>query len=196
MVEAAIGIWVIDNVLPNPSKFINDIEGAARSNLVTWNKAQVGRDHVLDTTVRDVESIGVPPIASGNYENMKSSKREQYLYRLSKELDDAILPHIDLYSQAHKMRVKTWEGRSILRYGAGQFFKNHSDADADFPRTLSYSFYLNDDYEGGEIEFDRFRLRIKPDANQLVIFPSNFIYSHEVLPVISGTRYAVVQWGL
>lgn len=196
MIEAALGIWVIDNVMPNPSNFIKDLEGAAKSNLVTWNKAPVGRDYHLDTSVRDVAFIGVPTIVSGVYENMAESKHLQYLYKLSKQLDDAIFPHIEEYSQTHKIRIKTWEGRSILRYGAGQFFKNHSDADADTPRTLSYSFYLNDDYEGGEIEFDRFKLRIKPDANQLVLFPSNFMYSHEVLPVISGTRYAVVQWGL
>jgi predicted 2-oxoglutarate/Fe(II)-dependent dioxygenase YbiX len=56
------------------------------------------------------------------------------------------------------------------------------------------SFYLNEDYEGGEIEFGRFNLKIKPKANQMIMFPSNYIYNHTVHPVVSGTRYAVVAW--
>jgi predicted 2-oxoglutarate/Fe(II)-dependent dioxygenase YbiX len=56
------------------------------------------------------------------------------------------------------------------------------------------SFYLNDEYEGGEIEFSRFGLNVKPKANQAIFFPSNYVYNHTVHPVTSGTRYAVVGW--
>jgi Rps23 Pro-64 3,4-dihydroxylase Tpa1-like proline 4-hydroxylase len=56
------------------------------------------------------------------------------------------------------------------------------------------SFFLNDDYEGGEIEFTRFGLSIKPKANQAVFFPSNYVYSHSVNSVVSGVRYSIVGW--
>jgi predicted 2-oxoglutarate/Fe(II)-dependent dioxygenase YbiX len=56
------------------------------------------------------------------------------------------------------------------------------------------SFYLNDDYEGGEIEFPRFGLQVKPEPNQMIMFPSNYVYNHVVNPVTSGTRYAIVAW--
>jgi predicted 2-oxoglutarate/Fe(II)-dependent dioxygenase YbiX len=59
---------------------------------------------------------------------------------------------------------------------------------------MSTIFYMNDDYEGGEIEFPRFNVSHKPEKNELIIFPSTYVYNHSVLPVTSGTRYAVVSW--
>jgi predicted 2-oxoglutarate/Fe(II)-dependent dioxygenase YbiX len=59
---------------------------------------------------------------------------------------------------------------------------------------MSWVYYINDDYTGGEISFPRFNLTYKPVANEFIVFPSNYIYNHSVLPVIEGTRYAVVSW--
>ena len=35
---------------------------------------------------------------------------------------------------------------------------------------------------------------VKPDTPSLVLFPSNYAYSHTALPVDSGTKYALVTW--
>jgi Rps23 Pro-64 3,4-dihydroxylase Tpa1-like proline 4-hydroxylase len=67
-------------------------------------------------------------------------------------------------------------------------------------RSMTVLIYLNDDYEGGEIEFPRIlddagrALRIKPRAGQAVCFPSHALFEHRVLPVTRGTRYNVSQW--
>ena len=52
--------------------------------------------------------------------------------------------------------------------------------------------YLNDDYEGGELHFDKLGLTIKPKAGDLYLFPSSYVYSHAAMPVTSGTKYSVV----
>jgi len=52
-------------------------------------------------------------------------------------------------------------------------------------------FYINDDYEGGEIFFPDYNLEIKPEAGSVVFFPSNSKYIHCVKKVIKGDRYAV-----
>jgi len=52
-------------------------------------------------------------------------------------------------------------------------------------------FYINDDYEGGEICFPDYNLEIKPEAGSVVFFPSNSKYIHAVKKVIKGDRYAV-----
>lgn len=52
---------------------------------------------------------------------------------------------------------------------------------------------LNDNYMGGE--FVMFGdLEIKIPAGAVIVFPSNFMYPHEVRPVTSGVRYSYVSW--
>jgi hypothetical protein len=59
--------------------------------------------------------------------------------------------------------------------------------------TLTVLGGLNDDYEGGELMMFGDR-RIHLPAGAVVVFPSNFMYPHEVKPVKSGVRYSYVSW--
>jgi len=52
---------------------------------------------------------------------------------------------------------------------------------------------LNDDYEGGELIMFGDQL-IKLPTGAVLVFPSNFMYPHEVKPVKSGIRYSYVSW--
>lgn len=54
--------------------------------------------------------------------------------------------------------------------------------------------YLNDDYEGGELGFATHDMIIKPKKGDLIMFPGNLHYAHEVFEVLSGTRYTVPIW--
>ena len=54
--------------------------------------------------------------------------------------------------------------------------------------------YLDDDYEGGELEFPNFNFKMRPRAGMLVYFPSDSRYRHSALAVTSGTRHAIVTW--
>lgn len=55
-------------------------------------------------------------------------------------------------------------------------------------------------FDGGELVFnylfdaDGASVRLRPKAGDMVVFPSNPLYSHEVLPVTSGYRLTLVQW--
>lgn len=52
---------------------------------------------------------------------------------------------------------------------------------------------LNDDYEGGELMmFGDYEIHLP--VGSVIIFPSNFMYPHEVKPVKSGVRYSYVSW--
>lgn len=102
------------------------------------------------------------------------------------------------------------EGISLLRYGAGGFFKRHRDqgAVASWPdaarRRISVVLFLTTSrqlretgtFSGGALRFfdDEGLLthEVHPEAGTLVAFPSNTL--HEVLPVADGTRDAVVDW--
>jgi predicted 2-oxoglutarate/Fe(II)-dependent dioxygenase YbiX len=56
-------------------------------------------------------------------------------------------------------------------------------------------FYLNDDYEGGELFFPNKKISIKPPKNSLLIFDSsNKDKLHGVAPVVKGTRYTIASF--
>jgi len=82
----------------------------------------------------------------------------------------------------------------LLRYEEGNKFHNHIDDHPQFPRIVSLSLFLNDDFEGGELEFKEFNIKVKPEAGEIVVFSSGFPYMHQVYPIIKGIRYAVVKW--
>jgi predicted 2-oxoglutarate/Fe(II)-dependent dioxygenase YbiX len=54
--------------------------------------------------------------------------------------------------------------------------------------------YINDNYEGGHINFPNQNFGFKPKAGDLIIFPGNNAYQHEVTEVISGKRYTMPSW--
>lgn len=54
---------------------------------------------------------------------------------------------------------------------------------------LGTVFYLNDDYEGGELFFPKQGISFKPKARAVYFFPGDKNYIHGVNKVISGTRY-------
>lgn len=81
-----------------------------------------------------------------------------------------------------------------LKYEDSDKFDAHIDDGKKYPRTVSVSAYLNDNYEGGEIEFPHFGIFHKPSAGDIIVFGSSYPYLHKVHPTKNGTRYAVVNW--
>jgi 2OG-Fe(II) oxygenase superfamily len=61
-------------------------------------------------------------------------------------------------------------------------------------RVLAWSIYLNDDYEGGELEFLYFGKRIKLGAGDVVIFPAAFTHTHRGNMVLKGEKVLLTGW--
>jgi hypothetical protein len=90
--------------------------------------------------------------------------------------------------------IKDAESYGLLRYNPGQKYNLHYDNGTETSRSVSVLIYLNDNYEGGELEFANFNLKIKPKAGTLVLFPSNYAYAHLAHPVVTGTKYVIATW--
>ena len=73
-------------------------------------------------------------------------------------------------------------------------FHSHFDASKTYHRIVSVVMFLNEDFTGGELEFKEFGLKIKPQAGEVLVFPSSYPYMHQVNPVEFGVRYSVVKW--
>jgi predicted 2-oxoglutarate/Fe(II)-dependent dioxygenase YbiX len=113
---------------------------------------------------------------------------------LDKGLFNALSKSISLYGPRMGLFQPTEDsGYNLLKYTTGQFYKQHYDASSDTPRSLSVIMSLTSSYEGGDVVFwgtNSYRL----ERGDVLIFPSSFIFPHEVSPVTSGTRYTVVTW--
>lgn len=86
------------------------------------------------------------------------------------------------------------DGYQVIKYTEGCFYKQHTDMGNSVCRTLSIILLLNDDFTGGELAFFNGTYVIPLKKNEMVIFPSNFLYPHQVTPVTSGIRYTMVTW--
>lgn len=86
----------------------------------------------------------------------------------------------------------------IMRYQPGQHFRLHVDNISGHQtwgaRQLSAVCFLNDDFEGGQLELPRQKRKITPQAGRLVLFPANFCFPHEAHDVIKGVKYTAVTW--
>ena len=100
--------------------------------------------------------------------------------------------------------VTCWPTKpAMVRWIPGTFQIPHADKelhlgeDAGKPNAfpwydLAGLFYINDDYEGGEFMLCNEEIKLK--QGDCIIFPSVFLYPHEVKPVTKGTRYSWVLW--
>lgn len=70
----------------------------------------------------------------------------------------------------------------------------HYDEELMSDFNVSIIFYLNDNYDGGELNFPQHNLAIKPKANSVIIFPGSKDYYHEVLEVFGEDRYTSSAW--
>ena len=182
--EIAEGIMLFQDVFINSIKYLQKIEDKG----IDWKKSKIynnGNSIKPDQGFRDTDIIHLP-------KNDKSS--DGVLSELSNDFHDNVTPYLNYYSQKYSIPIRSVENAQLLRYSKGQHLAEHFDRTRFVPRVLSSTYYIDDNYEGGEIEFINFNLKIKSKKNQLLIFPSSKLYVHKVNPVISGSRHVIIQW--
>jgi hypothetical protein len=188
--EIAPGIVVYSNLIDGHESLINDIEEGMQSSLLSWISA--GVDGGVNIKVRNTSSISVPYI-EGIDDNFVN-----FIDAFNKTLSNIFYTSLVVaerdYMSDYGVYFSDHDSYQILKYGEGQYFTNHIDDHPSYHRRVSSVYYINDDYEGGEINFPRFNISYKPKANEMIVFPSTYVYNHSVSEVTNGTRYAVVSW--
>lgn len=116
-----------------------------------------------------------------------------------KSIDDKLFvcagEAIKKYNEKFKYaKIQGDSGYTLLRYQEGEFYKEHTDHFLQAPRIVSCSFTLNDEFEGGEFGFFNRELIYNSPKGSALMFPSNFMYPHEIMPVTKGVRYSVITW--
>ena len=112
-----------------------------------------------------------------------------------------------------KYHIKAAESMQITRYKKGGFYTLHHDGYGDHlsayknptnafmdghVRKLSMSVMLNDNFDGGALEFASYSKEkcnitpIEAEAGSVIVFPSAM--EHRVAPITKGVRYSLVAW--
>jgi hypothetical protein len=131
----------------------------------------------------------------------------KFLQRDIKKIEDEIMRNIPDVLMEYLLNLKfdwlqEWTGYSgtkFNRYSLGQGMMKHWDnASHSFPELtgiagLSTIGFLNDDYEGSDLIICE-DIKIDTKKGNLVIFPSSFMYPHQVTLLTKGTRYSYVNW--
>lgn len=130
--------------------------------------------------------------------NLSRSYYEYILYKQDKfgaEILEDISPLDELlkeYCAEYDVELWDYERSRAMIYDPGCFFDAHKDDTLQVYRRVSTVFYINDDYEGGEISFPFLNITIKPKANQFLIFPSAYLFVHKIDEVKKSRRLAIV----
>lgn len=176
-------IEIIEDIIP---KELCDRIISEYSNSDDWVDAEVTSG--LDKKVRNCQLINISTLDV-------ISKNELIRKKIDEDIYASVSKIFKILNTKHKhLTVQQDSGYGLLRYFEGGFYTQHTDDAMDFPRTISCSLSLNDDYDGGEFGFFDGKLKYKLKKGSSIVFPSNFLYPHEIMPVTNGVRYSIITW--
>ena len=152
-----------------------------------WTPSRTGDGNVSDQ-IRNCDNINIS-------ENIVLEKNFDIRKKIDEDFFESASKALSEYRKSFPSLIADIDtGYGLLRYNKGQFYVQHTDSFKTQQRALSCSFLLNDDYEGGEFAFFDREIVIKGSKGSAIIFPSNFMFPHEIMPVVSGTRYSIITW--
>lgn len=181
------GVWVYRDVIKPELQLIERASEflASDENEYEWQDATVGyMEKRLD--YRDCQDFKIGEIKN------PATKEDFELNRIWQDAYAAQLPAVEDYCAKYNVRMNYWEVMNFIQYGPGQHFQEHADHGFSYSATVSLVAYPNDNYLGGELTFPKLDISIKPQAGDLYIFPSTYLFSHVAEPVIEGRKYSIV----
>jgi len=157
-------------------------------NATNWEKHR-WNDNIANTVSDPLEENDNTELDVVNSNQEEQDLLESYCVAAVKE-----------YQERWGQMIKELSHIRFNRYQVGTSMKGHYDHIHDLfdgekkgIPILSFVGLLNDDFEGGEFMLIREEMKLK--KGDILIFPSVFLFPHEVLPITSGTRYSFVTWG-
>jgi predicted 2-oxoglutarate/Fe(II)-dependent dioxygenase YbiX len=176
-------ILLVPNVIPSE---LCDAVLSEYKECDSWVSANIANGTNLN--VRNCQTIGI------SFDSVIEQNKE-VRQKIDQNLFSCAANAIKEYrNKFDKCTIEQDSGYDLLKYDVGNFYVIHTDSFKDRPRAVSCSFALNDGYEGGEFAFFNRELVYKLKKGDALMFPSNFMYPHEIMPVTSGTRYSIVTW--
>jgi hypothetical protein len=160
--SSAKNVYVIDNFLSNEEHQI--LSNFVNSNQVSWVKELWTIERTLNNSIPEY----IIEILKKMFQRARLNCISYYDIEVNNEFSSQYL---------------------LVKWNKGSKMEPHVDTEAQKHQHIVCMYYINDDYEGGEINFPDYNLKIKPKSNSIIMFPGNENYLHEVLEVSKGFRY-------
>ena len=132
--------------------------------------------------------------------NLKSRKSNVFFYDYSLDFPNLNEKLIEIFKK--EVNVKGYEIDftnnmfQFTEYTTDGYYNWHTDSDVVMKeRYCSMVIQVNDEYTGGELQIvdkDDNEITLEKGLGNLFIFYSHL--THRVKPIISGTRYSLVNW--
>tara|TARA_Y100000310_G_C20614600_1_gene779947 strand:+ start:528 stop:1313 length:786 start_codon:yes stop_codon:yes gene_type:complete len=120
------------------------------------------------------------------------TKEHDIVHMKTREMIKKYLKHLSDFDSFHMPLIAKSLNYShvnrLLKYETGA--KLHAHTDFDHFTHASCTFNLNDEYTGGAFSFWNQKMDVNLKKGEGVIFPSDYYWVHEILPIESGTRYS------
>ena len=190
-IEKAPCIWIYHNYF-DVENFISMIEEDATKSwpYIGWGDSITGDgSNTAVSEYRSSLSADVCPLL--NEDTVSDiAEMSQSFKKIFRSIDECIWD----YRKSHSLYLNQVEGMQLLKYENNAQYHAHHDHSPQNQRILSLVACFGDEFEGGELEFPYFETSIKLEKNSLVLFPSNYPYTHIAHPVTSGVKYSLVMW--
>jgi hypothetical protein len=160
-------------------------------NIKIWNDVGESKFNENGVCIYDA-SYWADRVASESVINLQDPEIPKIIRRMMDRLKLVVDDFFNVDAEA--------TGPTIVKWLPGQFQNPHADKELhegpdagkpnEFPHyDIASLFYINDEYEGGELYFPLQGIQFKPKARAAYFFPGDMNYIHGVTEVISGIRY-------
>jgi hypothetical protein len=137
-----------------------------------------------------LENLGEAKGGWGDQWSGKAFQNEK-LFEIISPFAESIKENIE---KLYKAKIEQISRGVVIKWYPGDSMGIHIDDWGVENYEITGVIYINDEYVGGEISFPTQDVIVKPKRGDLVMFPGNLHYAHEVREILSGERYTIPVW--
>lgn len=173
-------LFLYKNVIPGHHQLIPYIEQVVEGGMASWDTVEILGNQVKTMSFPYPQEFKDPNDFSVTFEERISLVTAGFLGFVEKDfVDNNRLPDLQ-HDQI-----------GLMKYETGTSFSLNSPTGND---SIAVIYFLNDDYEGGILNFENLGVTYQPKANEALILPLSEAYQYSISEVTSGTKYAIITY--
>lgn len=178
-------IFYFEEIIENPQDIVEGLE--ASDNMLT-DSSLLSAWHPWESSSGD-HTFGYRKFTNPD-EYSKAEESIRWIYNVIHEALSAAGSH---YSEALSVPLGTSAPISVSKYLPNEYMGPHAD-EGDPRAHFSAVLYLNDNFDGGGLEFPNQDVFIFPKAGSIIVFPSWQPYIHDPKPATENKYISPAFW--